>query len=182
MASPNTASPKEVPDSPSPILKTIFSRRDWFCLWLINVKRVNLDDHCQKCFIGPKIRMPHTSGGGGVYGFDYKDMVLPAPTSDEPQYYYLCGVSIDFNWVENFHLPFEYAKGETIHIQRAGVEAHILNARELPIKVYPKNPHPKAIHQKWRTCRNWQWAFDMVTQKKLKNIGAIQPSKQRELC
>ena len=73
--------------------------------------------------------------------------------------YYICGVARPFNWFNNFHLAFEYSKGDIVSVRRMGIEVLIEDAKEIPI-VFNKElcTHVKAKVKSYYTCRNWQFA------------------------
>ena len=76
------------------IIKNLKVEKPFMYIWLKNVHNVKLNYHCAKCLIGnyhPKINKKTKS---------IKDLVL------DNDIWYLCGVSLPYNWNNNFHLAF----------------------------------------------------------------------------
>ncbi|MDR3560845.1 MAG: hypothetical protein P4N59_05305 [Negativicutes bacterium] len=157
------------------VIHELESGEEWFCFWLMRVKAVNLMEHCQRSLLGQRIQI-HNHKRQKVIRLRVADLALD---SDGPQIYYLCGVTADFNYAGNFHLPFVRAIGKTIDVDRKGVRVVIENAVELPIPVHRDNDHPMAEKYEYRTCRNWQFAYNMVREGLLVDKGN-QPQRQRQ--
>lgn len=128
-------------------IKTLDVNAPFRYLWLKRVIGVDLSVHCARCLVGKYMdnispRNPHTI-----------DIQL------DDGIYYLCGVSMPYNWAKNFHLAFEYAEGSRIEYASNGISVVIENARALPIsESYIDQSDPNAWKKEFRTCRNWQFA------------------------
>jgi hypothetical protein len=157
------------------VIHELESSKEWFCFWLMRVKAVNLMEHCQRSLLGQRMQI-HNYKRQRVIRLSVEDLALDP---DGPQIYYLCGVTADFNYTGNFHLPFVRAIGKTIEVNRKGVKVVIENAVELPIPVHQDNDHPMAEKYEYRTCRNWQFAYNMVREGLLVDMGN-QPHRQRQ--
>ena len=128
-------------------IKTLDVSAPFRYLWLKRVIGVDLSVHCARCLVGKYTdnispRNPHTT-----------DIQL------DDGIYYLCGVSMPYNWAKNFHLAFEYSEGSRIEYANNGISVVIENARALPIsESYIDQSDPNAWKKEFRTCRNWQFA------------------------
>lgn len=116
-------------------------------LWLKNIVGVSLSVHCAGCL-------------RGTYSKAVNPNMQHAENIElENGVYYLCGVSKPYVWQNNFHLAFEYCKGETLHYQNNGIEVEIEDAVSLPIsEKYIDTNNPHSDERQYRTCRNWQFA------------------------
>lgn len=116
-------------------------------LWLKSVVDVDLSQHCAKCLIGKYSKAVNNTSSY------FENIQL------ENGVYYLCGVSIPYNWNNNFHLAFEYKQGSSIHYSNNGIEIIIENAVALPISTeYIDADDPNYNKKAFYTCRNWQFA------------------------
>ena len=179
---------KEIPDRSKGIQETkaqidsqivihkLESHEAWFCFWLMRVKAVNLTEHCQKSFFGQRVQIHNYGQQKVIRHLRVADLAL---NPKGQQIYYLCAVTAGFNYIGNFHLPFIRATGNTLKGERKGVQFHIENAAELPIPVHQDNDHPMAERYEYRTCRNWQFAYNMVREGLLEDKGT-KPSRQRQ--
>lgn len=116
--------------------------------WLKTVNNVKLDTHCSYCLVGVNDRRVVTSGE--LRNLDLKDSV-----------YYMCGVSAPYVWENNFHLAFMPSPGSRLEVfdEEKGVEVIIRDAVSLPISEEYVDPNdPNIGNEKFRTCRNWQFA------------------------
>lgn len=130
---------------------------------------MNLDNHCQKGFIGERVRLHQFRYKQTIDLIDVQDMELPELG---PQIYYMCGVTENFNWKQNFHLAFVRDQGAMIDLaDEKMVDVLIHNASRIPIIEHADNTHPNYSRYEYRTCRNWQFAYDMVEQGILTNKG-----------
>lgn len=118
-------------------------------LWLKYVTGVNLNVHCAKCLRG-----------------NYSSYVNPAANNLEElvldehdgKYFYLCGVSKPYKWINNFHLAFIYKPGSVIKAERNGISITIRDAEEITIKPVPAGfEHRNKDNPSFYTCRNWQF-------------------------
>ena len=108
-----------------PIIKQININADFKYLWLKYVDGYDLNNHCAKSLIGNysnKIINKKTS---------YTNLVLDEFDS---RVYYLCGVSLPFNYDKNFHLAFKFQMGSKISINENGIEITIENAERVRVK------------------------------------------------
>jgi hypothetical protein len=134
-----------------PKIKSIVRHGKFRYLWLKYVRGVNLNVHCAKCLLGD-------------YSKQVSNDMQPAQevSLDEygARYYYLCGVALPYKWENNFHLAFVYCEGETISVNRHGIEIEIENAIEIAIQPISAkdNSLPHAEKKEYYTCRNWQFA------------------------
>lgn len=123
-------------------------------IWLKNVQGINLRNHCAKCLVG------HYSKDVNKYTKHIKDLHL------HDGVWYLCGVSIPYNWNNNFHLAFEYCKGSSIEYSNNGISVLIRNAKRLPIsEKYIDHNDPNSNRKEFYTCRNWQFAHYLKSNK-----------------
>lgn len=128
-------------------IKTLDVNAPFRYLWLKRVTGVDLSVHCARCLKGQYMdninpRNPHTTYIQLANGI-----------------YYLCGVSLPYNWAKNFHIAFEYSEGSRIEYAKNGISVVIENAVELPIsESYIDQTDPNAWKKEYRTCRNWQFA------------------------
>ena len=172
---------KDIQDSKAQIDSSIVihkleSREKWFCFWLMKIKAVNLNEHCQKSLLGDRVQLHRYAHQRVVRSIEIHNLQLDPNGS---QIYYLCAVTPNFNYSGNFHLPFVRAIGKTIDVNRKGVRVLIENAVELPIPVHADNDHPMVERYEYRTCRNWQFAYNMVREGLLKDRGT-KPPRQRQ--
>ncbi len=129
-------------------------------LWIKYVTAVNLDEHCQKCLIGPRSKLLGTRIIAGATKPVIKtDIVLSEAAAE---FIYICGVAEPYNWNRNFHMALRVQEGKSCSKIWPGLELSIDSAVELQIT----DEHmDKAFHRypdKWyRTCRNahFAWGF-----------------------
>lgn len=119
-------------------------------IWLKYVNDVDLNQHCAKCLIGPySTKIQHTTRYETNIHLD----------EAEPKYYYLCGVSRPYKWLNNFHLAFRYKKGFAIEAEGNGILIIIKDAEEIKFSSEDINPSdPNYKNKLFFTCRNWQFA------------------------
>lgn len=126
--------------------------------WVKYVQDVNLEEHCQKCLIGPgSKRVASRHFAHCKNPFEYSAIKF-----DEAPYkaIYICGVTEEFNWNNNFHLALAFAPGQSVKKSGPGVESFVSNAVELPIiaseisKSFRRYPE-----ERYSTCRNAQFAW-----------------------
>lgn len=134
-----------------PVIKLIKVNSLFKYLWLKYVNGVDLNQHCAKCLRGEySTQIQHTT-------FRAENIIL---NEHKANYFYLCGVSMPYRWINNFHLAFKYAKGKTVEVERNGIYIKILHAVEIPITTDSIDviDHPKRFDKHFNTCRNWQFA------------------------
>ena len=128
-------------------VKNLHVTKPFRYLWLKSVVDVDLSQHCARCLIGKYSKAINNKT------IQLNDLNL------ENGVYYLCGVSIPYNWNNNFHLAFMYKEGETIHHSNNGIDIQIENAVALPISTeFIDNTDIHANNKSYATCRNWQFA------------------------
>lgn len=120
-------------------------------LWLKYVTGVDLSVHCARCLKGAY------SNKVGTKVTEGKDIPLDEA---EAKAYYLCGVTMPFNWSKNFHLAFVEEEGSLLEVSENGIDIVIENARRIDIVPDYINPYDPNAHKKaYSTCRNWQFAY-----------------------
>lgn len=133
-----------------PIIKQINVSSKFKYLWLKYVDDYDLNNHCAKSLIGCYSKKINNKTIKNI------DLVLNEFNS---RVYYLCGVSIPFNYNNNFHLAFKYSKNNIISIKEKGIETTILNAERILIQKQDFYNHEKGSRKQFYTCRNWQFAY-----------------------
>jgi hypothetical protein len=133
-----------------PIIKAIKLEADFKYLWLKYVDDYDLNNHCAKSLIGGYSKKIHNkiSIENELFLNEFNSKV-----------YYLCGVSLPFNYNNNFHLAFKYLKGSFISIKENGIEIIIENAERIIIQKQNFYNHEKGNNKQFHTCRNWQFAY-----------------------
>lgn len=137
---------------------TLHRRGDFSSIWLKYVTGVDLDVHCIRSLIG-----------GRHHGIElyarHQTLTLDQHTPT-PLAFYLCGVSTPYDWRRNAHLAFVAAPGETWSGEAAvpGLTVELTNAA--PVFGWGEQSidttHPYAGARLYRTCRNWQFAHELV--------------------
>ncbi len=121
--------------------------------WLRDIREVDIETCCAKCFIGAKDNRIY-------YGTLYKSKaVVDIIVNQHPKAkaYYLCGLSDGFKWELNTHVAFVPDSESNIHIENDRIKLDITNARRIHFWDYTPNP-PGYYSQQQRTCRNWIFA------------------------
>ena len=122
-------------------------------LWLRDIRDVDIEECCAKCFIGGKDNRVY-------YGTLHKsEAVVDIIVQQHPKAkaYYLCGLSDGFVWALNTHVAFVPDRNSEIHIENDRIKLDITNARRIHFWDYTPNP-PGYYSQQQRTCRNWIFA------------------------
>jgi hypothetical protein len=118
--------------------------------WLMDVKGFDPSTHCLKCLVGTRI-------DAVKHSFPTNKPLTLAPLAPG-RIYYLCGVSENYAWANNFHLAFVDGDWD--------VEAHMWNGAKVLLEgIRPihfdgkaaKRDYPNA-GKKFLTCRNFQFA------------------------
>jgi hypothetical protein len=126
--------------------------------WLKYVTDLNFDEHCQRCLLGPVSKRIST----GLVATVRSRTVWENVRLDEAdsKLLYLCGYSQPQVWDHNFHLPLMVQEGGKVTKKWRGVYIELEGCIELPIEAaaVPKD-HAKYKDYKFRTCRNWQFAW-----------------------
>lgn len=127
------------------------SSRAWMYLWLKAIKGFNLDNHCARALTGP---------------YEPRDNMAAGVELKDSKVYYLCGVSKPYRWDENFHLAFQHKPGHILHINEKGLEVVIRDAEQIIFPALSKGEatHPKGDQREFYTCRNWQFAYQMLSE------------------
>lgn len=125
----------------------------WKWLWLMYVKGVDLNYHCQQCLLGTKSRKMRDVLRNG-----WGENIRLTETQDT-KYYYLCGGSLPYKWENNFHLAWKEVEGEILEVDEQGITVTIENAVRVDFSKDDINYSLKNASNKWfNTCRNWQFA------------------------
>ncbi|GGX36462.1 hypothetical protein GCM10010341_67530 [Streptomyces noursei] len=141
-----------------PVRVDIEARGRYHIMWLAGIRELDLTQHCLKTF-----------GACDRYNVDSRQrrQTLHLPAAAPPVAWYLCALPIPWDWSRNAHLAFEYAPGETwagdALVRGLGIQ--LTNAR--PVTGWgehsiPDNA-PKSNSRRYRTCRNWQFAWWLRT-------------------
>jgi hypothetical protein len=128
--------------------------------WLRYVSGFDSSEHCAKSLLG----------------FHSKRVWYEAPlnvpiTLDEARdydYLYLCGVSANFEWNKNLHMPVRPAPGESaLGVTWNGIRCVIRNAQLVDIPELEKGWG--GYSSEFTTCRNWRFGIARygLTQPKL---------------
>ena len=133
-----------------PIIKQININANFKYLWLKYVDDYDLNNHCAKSLIG-----------------NYSNKIINKRISNtnlvlnefNSRVYYLCGVSLPFNYDKNFHLAFKFIMGSKISIKENGIEIIIENAERIVIEKKYIYKHENGNKKQFNTCRNWQFAY-----------------------
>lgn len=134
-----------------PVIEKIEVVKGFRYLWLKYVEGANLEEHCAKSLIGEySQKIKHTTKQDS-------EIVLDENVSP---YYYLCGVSSPYKWLNNFHLAFRYKADSMIEISENGITIKIRDAEIIKIESYMmrERNHPNIIKREFFTCRNWVFA------------------------
>jgi len=121
--------------------------------WLRDIRNVNIQACCVKCFIGAKDNRVY-------YGTLHKsEAVVDIEVKQHiaAKAYYLCGLSQGFEWAKNTHVAFVPDRGQTVAVDNDRILLCITNARRIHFWDYKPNP-PGYFTQEQRTCRNWIFA------------------------
>lgn len=123
-------------------------------MWLAGIRQLDLTQHCLKTFA--ECDRHHVNA-------KRRRQILRLPGSNPPAAWYLCALPIPWDWSRNAHLAFEYAPGETWEGDALvrGLHVCLTNARliadwgehSIPLDA------PKRNSLRYRTCRNWQFAW-----------------------
>ncbi|MFB7571807.1 MULTISPECIES: hypothetical protein [unclassified Streptomyces] len=141
-----------------PVRVGIDSAAPYLIMWLAGVRNVNLDRHCLESF-GVSDRHPVNARA------PRQSVTLPA--ENPPLAWYLCALPHPWDWSKNAHLPFEYAEGHQWKGPALvrGLQVTLENAR--PITGWGEQSIPATAPKRgiwrYRTCRNWQFAWWLRT-------------------
>lgn len=121
-------------------------------LWLRYITGVNLREHCMKSFLGTNDKRVRG------FTFEFKDMAL-----EKSEFYYFCGVDVNWDYNKNIHLAFREKQGSVIKIDNQLYSAEIQNAEQLPISNKCINHNlPQSKNKLYNTCRNWWFANQLA--------------------
>ena len=121
--------------------------------WLRDIRAVDINQCCAKCFIGDKDNRVY-------YGtLNKSSAVIDIEVKQHPaaKAYYLCGLSEGFEWAQNTHVAFVPDENSEISIDNDKIGLIITNARRIHFWDYKPNPEGTYTQQQ-RTCRNWIFA------------------------
>ncbi len=129
-------------------------------MWLAGVRHVALDQHCLRSFGRPdRLRVDPRR----------RRQTLELPQENQPLAWYLCALPIPWNWSLNAHLAFESAPGEQWDGPALvpGLYVYLNNARPITgwgeHNIPADEPLRKSV--RYRTCRNYQFAWWLRTQR-----------------
>lgn len=119
-------------------------------LWLKYINGIDLTNHCAKCLLGTySKKISNTTAEAAEITLDESGAIV----------YYLCGVSMPYNWNKNFHLAFKEKPGSSVKVNYNGIEIELDNAEQILFSMDDINPaDPNANKPVFSTCRNWQFA------------------------
>lgn len=119
-------------------------------LWLKYINGIDLSNHCAKCLLGTySKKISNTTSSAADLTLDESNAIV----------YYLCGVSMPYNWNKNFHLAFKEKEGSSVKVNYNGIEIELDNAEQILFSMDDINPaDPNANKPVFATCRNWQFA------------------------
>lgn len=122
-------------------------------LWLKYINGIDLTNHCAKCLLGTySKKISNTTTEAAEIELDESDAIV----------YYLCGVSMPYNWHKNFHLAFKEKEGSSVKVNYNGIEIEIGNAERIIFSKEDIDPtDPNAEKAVYATCRNWQFAHHL---------------------
>ncbi len=122
-------------------------------LWLKYINDIDLTNHCAKCLLGTYSKK--------VSNKTQEEFDIKLDESDAVVYY-LCGVSMPYNWNKNFHLAFKEKEGSILKYDFNGIEIELENAERI---LFSKDDidlaDPNANKAVFATCRNWQFAYHL---------------------
>lgn len=124
--------------------------REFLYFWGYIVRGFDPRFHCQKCFIGRKIRgVSPRMKPGEVIDVRVREMELV----------YLCGVCHSYALEFNFHMPGRAVAGaHATRVTPGGVVVEAHNFEPLTIDPEPARLHFPSRSRKFLTCRNFQFA------------------------
>lgn len=130
-------------------------------MWLAGVRHVALDQHCLRSFGQPD--RPRVD-------VRRRRQALELPQDNPPLAWYLCALPNPWNWSQNAHLAFEGAPGEEWEGPALvpGLIVRLDNARPITgwgeHNIPPTEPRRHSV--RFRTCRNYQFAWWLRTHRK----------------
>ena len=149
-----------------PIVKdwTLKGSAKYESLWMVYVDGVELSVHCQRSLLGPKSVKSKRFGSNERRGeADAPPIVLDEAVTP---YYYICGLASPRNWENNLHIAFRYKPGSVIEVETERERWIIENAERIDIlESYVDKNDPNYHDDQYRTCRNWQFAHYVASQK-----------------
>lgn len=120
--------------------------------WMMDVRGFNPATHCMSCLVGDRVEaVKHKFPIGKT---------LQLHTLEPGHIYYLCGVSDNYLWQNNFHVTFTDGKWD--------IEAEMYNGAKVILRgVQPvhfdgeaaKRDYPH-LGKKFLTCRNFQFGAE----------------------
>mgnify|MGYP007101847114 CR=1 FL=1 len=132
---------------------TLYVKRYHEFFWLRDIRKVDINQCCAKCFIGNRDMRVYSQ----TYHRQGETVDIEVQQSEKALAYYLCGLSAGFNWYQNTHVAFNPAYGENIEIDNPNIHLIITDAHEIRFQQYQPNPCGD-FSQRQRRCRNWIFA------------------------
>ncbi len=132
---------------------TLMVKRYHEFFWLRDIRAVDINQCCAKCFIGQRDMRVYNQTlhkTGEIVDIDVHE-------SKDALAYYLCGLSAGFNWYQNTHVAFNPVPGALIEVDNANINLKITDAKRIDFFSYKPNPQGY-FTQRQRTCRNWIFA------------------------
>lgn len=138
----------------SPVIVSFETRERFKYLWLKYVNGFNLSVHCARCLIGD-------------YSKKIDESVKTCenlPLNESPaRYYYLCGVTYPYRWIDNLHLAFKYKEGAQFRYDDGKTIVVIKDAEQIPIvDSGDYSLEQKGYDPNFNTCRNWRFAYQIM--------------------
>ena len=134
-----------------PTIRVFKTSQRFKYFWCKYVNGFNLDVHCAKCLIGHYSKKVSAD----------KCIINATLNEYDCKYYYICGVTTPYVWVNNFHLAFELAPNEILEYYDGNTYIAIENARQIPIIKRDYRDAKFGNNKSFNTCRNWQFAYQM---------------------
>ncbi len=132
------------------IIEEITVENQWSFIWLMYVNGIDLEKHCKPCLMG------FTSKKIGKWTKHERNVPLD---ESKAKYYYLCGGSYPYKWVNNFHLAWKEKAGSSFEYSFNGITIKIKNGEKIEFSEEDIEEGQKhASKEEYFTCRNWQFA------------------------
>lgn len=131
------------------------TRKCFSYLWLKYITGFNLDEHCARCLLGEYSSL-------FPYGKVVKKINDKELNEHDAKYYYLCGVSKPYKWIENLHIAFKYKAGAMIDYDDGKTRVLIQDAEQIEIKEQPVYRARYGDYAAYNTCRNWRFAYQII--------------------
>ena len=122
----------------------------FWIVWLRHVMAFNPQHHCMKCLLGHNDKRFRKYMPLGSYVIE-----TAAP------WVYLCGVSTEFRWLNNLHVPIRPTgkDKDRFSVQAyTGMGVHVIGGETAEIPALPDGW--SGHNKKYTTCRNFQFAVE----------------------